>query len=142
MKAVLDTNILVSAVIKRVGKPNQILKRARSGFEWLTSEFILSELKSVLARKHIQTKYKKWVTPARQATFLESARKQAKVVEVHSGLNIIADQKDNAILACAVDGQADYLVTGDPHLLKLKSYSGTKILTPAQFLQILRLNTS
>ncbi len=137
MRVVLDTNVLVSAIIERRGKPNQIVSLAGIWFEWLTSEFILSEWVEVINRKHIQTKYKKWVTSERQAEFLETAGILAEVVQTHIKLDIVADPKDNHILACAIDGQADYLVTGDPHLLSLSTFEGILIVTPDQFLKAL-----
>jgi len=138
MKAVLDTNVLVSAAIHPKGKPRQILMLASSEFEWLISGDILAELTDVLSRKHIQTKYGQSVTPSQQKEFFKTAGEITQVVKILSTPNAVtADSDDNAILACAVDGQADFLVTGDPHLLKLKSYSGIKIITPAIFLQIL-----
>ena len=138
MNVVLDTNVLVSAIIKRVGKPNQILTRAQTNFSWLTCEFILTELIEVLARKHIQTKYKKWVTRFRRDKFLQTVSEVAVVVEVRTQLDAVADPKDNFVLACAVDGRADYLVTGDSHLLTLGKFGRIKIITPAQFLIELR----
>ncbi len=47
------------------------------------------------------------------------------------------DPDDDKFLACAVDGQADYLVSGDPHLLRLQEYQDTKIVQPSVFLEIL-----
>jgi predicted nucleic acid-binding protein len=60
----------------------------------------------------------------------------AKVIKVFSCLEIITkDPSDNAILACALDGKADLIVTGDNHLLKLKKYKNIQILTSAEFLR-------
>lgn len=138
MKVVLDTNILVSATIHPKGKPRQILTLATSAFEWLICNQIISELADVLSRKHVQTKYGQWVTPKQLKNFFESVSKTATLVQIRTVLDVVAaDPDDNQILACAVDGQADFLITGDPHLLKLKSHAGIKIVTPAIFLQIL-----
>jgi len=138
IRAILDTNVLVSAVIKKGGKPYQIISQALTRFEWLTCAFILHELVEVLGRKHIQTKYRSRVTPKRCDRFLEMARTIATVVEVKTDVPAVAaDSKDNPVLACAKDGLANYVVTGDPHLLSLDVFEGIKIVTPAQFLEIL-----
>ena len=138
IRAVLDTNILVSALIRRDGKPSQIVARAVLEYVWLTSEYILAETANVLTRKHIQARYGKWLTPAVQARFIETARAMVEIVDVQTTLVAVPkDVKDNPILACALDGQAEYLVTGDPHLLTLKTFQNIHIVSPNQFLQIL-----
>lgn len=139
MRAVLDTNILVSASIKKGGKPDQILAAAEAEqFQWLTSEFILAELIDVLARKHIQRKYKANVTAKKREVYLARIRTIAEVITMKTPVTGVPDDpKDNPILACGVDGAADYVVTGDPHLRTLKSFRGIAIVTPSEFLEIL-----
>jgi putative PIN family toxin of toxin-antitoxin system len=113
--------------------------RARTGFTWLSSDYILAETAAVLTRKHIQARYGKWATPAQQARFLADARAVAELIEVRTTLVVVSqDVKDNPVLACAVDGHADYLVSGDPHLTSLGEYVGIKIVGPAQFLAVLQ----
>lgn len=136
--AVLDTNALVSAVIKAGGVPAQILTLAEERFILLTSDYILKETKGVLARKHIQSKYRDRVTAKRREDFITEVRRSAVVVEVETKLSVLSkDVKDNPILACAVDGRANYVVTGDRHLLDLGTYEGIQIVTPARFLDVL-----
>ncbi len=135
--AVLDTNILVSAAIKEGGKPYQIVALASEKFGWLTSEFILAEVSNVIARPHIRKKYSDRMTPERRQQFLAAVRAAARMIEVKTELSVVADAGDNPILACAVDGKADYLVTGDPHLLRLRTYNAIQIVTADEFLRIL-----
>lgn len=135
--AVLDTNVLVSAAIRARGIPAQIIGQAEHRFIWLTSEYILAETASVLARKRIQAKYRRRVTPARRRDFLIGVRSSAVLVEVKTAVCVSPDIKDNPVLACAVDASAEYLVTGDQHLLRLETYQGVRIVTPSEFLQIL-----
>lgn len=137
-RAVLDTNVLVSAAITPRGHSDQVVSlAAQSVFTWLTSEFILFELADVLGRKHIQTKYQAHVTEVKRRRYLATIRTLAEVVPVHSQIAAVADDpKDNAILACAKDGRADYVVSGDPHLRGLGSFEGIPIVTPREFLQI------
>ena len=137
MRAALDTNTLVSAVIKPEGKPAQIYQLVALAFELVCSEFILRELADVLQRPRIQKRYTTLVTPPRQAQFLANVRSLAMVVDVHTLLQVVKDADDNRVLAGAVDGHADYLVTGDDHLLALKEFEGIKIVTPNEFLKVL-----
>lgn len=139
IRAVLDTNALVSAAVKPEGKPAQIFDRAGTRYELLCSDFIVQEVEGVLPRTHIQKKYTRLVTPRLQARFLADVRSLATMIGVHTTINMVEqDNKDNQVLACAVDGQADYLVTGDHHLLDIKTFRGIKVLTPAQFLDVLK----
>jgi putative PIN family toxin of toxin-antitoxin system len=135
--AVLDSNVLTSAAIISGGIPAQIIAQAEERFVWLTSEYILAETAVVLARKHIQTKYPQRVTSLRQQEFLDEVRRAGVLVEVKTAVSASSDLKDNPVLACAVDASAEYLVTGDRHLLKLGTFQGIRIVTPSEFLQIL-----
>lgn len=136
-RAALDTNILVSALIKPQGKQYHILSYANSQFTWLTSRFILEEVTRVFSRPHIQKKYPTQTTSAQQKRYLASVRRTAEIVKVKTALTTVSDATDNQILACALDGRADYLVTGDHHLLDVKMFRGIKVLTPTQFLDVL-----
>ncbi len=138
MRVVLDTNVLVSAAIKKAAKSDYILRQAPERYELLTSDFILSEVADVLPRKHIQKKYSSMRDAGVRRRFTSTIRNVATVVEVRSHLRVVDDSKDDAILACAVDGKADYLVTNDTHLLKLGAYEDVQIVTPDQFLEILK----
>jgi putative PIN family toxin of toxin-antitoxin system len=138
MRALLDTNVLVSTAIKPEGKPARIFQRAGDRFELVCSEYILAELADVLARPHIQKHYKDLVAPERREQFLTLVRSLAVMVVIQTRLDVVSDEADNQVLASAVDGQADFLVSGDPHLLSLLRYAGCKIVSPDQFLVILQ----
>ena len=138
IKAVLDTNTLVSGLIKRGqgGIPDQILQRVAT-FELYLSEAILTETQQVLHYARIFNKYH--LTDAQIETYLLYLRHIAIMVVNPPTLNVIkADPKDNMILACALEAQADYLVSGDTHLKDLKCYQGVTMIAPAQFLKKLR----
>jgi putative PIN family toxin of toxin-antitoxin system len=138
MRAVLDVNVLVSAAIQRQGKSRQILNRATNlQFEWVTCEHILVRAGYVLTRKHIQAKYRDAVTPDERRKFFELAGSVAQVVEVRSSVEVIGDRDDDVVLACAIDGQADYLVSGDLHLKDLGEFEGIRIVSPDEFLKLL-----
>jgi putative PIN family toxin of toxin-antitoxin system len=136
MKAVLDTNVLVSAFLRSKGKPAQILAQG-SKFELLLCEEMLDELLDVLNRPRIQRKQ-----PCPQDQLLEYLRRlrvDSTLVTILEVENIVLhDPPDNIVLACAVEGGADYLVSGNKHLLDLEKHRRVKIVTPAQFLEILQ----
>ena len=81
---VLDTNVLLSTVIRPGGKPDQILRQLPGRFELLASEFILSELNEIVSRRHIQAKYKDQVTAPKWALFTSQLRLLATMVEVRA----------------------------------------------------------
>ncbi len=71
--------------------------------------------------------------------FLSALRDLGRIVAVHQVENLVPnDPPDNLVLACAVEGNADYLVSGNLHLLNLKEHRGVKMVTPAQFLEIIQ----
>lgn len=135
MKAVLDTNVLVSAFLQSKGKPAQILEQDFR-FELLICEEILAELTDVLNRPRIQKK--ETYSPDKLREYFQRLRVSSVLVTIFETENLIPqDPPDNVVLACAVEGQANYLVSGNLHLLNLKGHRGVKIVTPAQFLEIL-----
>ena len=136
-KAVVDTNILVSALIKPEGKPAQILQQVGK-FELLFSADILDEAREVLNRKRLRKKYHH--TAQDVNTFLDAKlRRAGTLVIVEHVENVIKnDPPDNLVLACAAEGHAQYLVSGNAHLLDLVSYQKVEIVTPARFLEILK----
>ena len=135
MKVVLDTNVLVSAFLRDKGKPAQILSQ-NSRFELLICEEILAELTDVLNRPRIRRK--ETYLEHRVQEFLGQLRSSSTWIAVIEVENIVPhDPPDNVVLACAVEGGADYLVSGNLHLLDLKQHRGVKIVMPAQFLEII-----
>ena len=132
MRIVLDTNVLISALAFPGSKPDQILYRIRRGeTELFISPFILSELDRVLREKFRFTKKEADVQ-------VNAIRAIAHLITPTERITVMtANDDDNRILECVAAAQAEFLVTGDKeHLLPLGSYRGTKIVTPAQFLDL------
>ena len=131
MRLVLDTNVLLSALVFPGSKPDEVLQRVRRGeVELFLSPFILAELERILRDKFRFTK--------RQADErVRVIRRMATLVEPTERIALVAAKDaDNRILECAVAARADYLVTGDKeHLLPLRSIGETQIVTPADFLR-------
>lgn len=141
MRVVLDTNVLISAVIA-VGSPYRIYQAWLDGaFELITSAALLREVELVIARPHIAERIQ---TPNfRRSEFLGEFRERGLLVTPRQEVHRIAiDPPDNRVLEAAVEGRADYIVTGDGHLLDLGRHEGTDIVTPTRFLAILTTATN
>jgi len=128
-RVVFDTNIYISALITPGGRAEAAYVFALEGkIDLFTSIPILTETAKKL-RDKFQWDDEKIAAAIRNISALATVRKPAK------RLAILADTPDNRILECAVDAGADYIVTGDKHLLNLASYGDTKIITLADFLK-------
>ena len=130
MRVVIDTNVLISALFWP-GKPKQLFNQVRRGkITFLTSEMLLAELKEVLTRVD-----KPFTLSAEESErVLVAIRNLAEIIEPHTLVQACRDDADNRILECALDGQADWIVTGDSDLLDLKSFQEIKIAAVADFL--------
>jgi putative PIN family toxin of toxin-antitoxin system len=136
MKAVVDTNVLVSVLIKPSGIPAQLLKHP-TPFTLVTSEEILAELERVLYYPRIRQRYS--LSEELINGYLSTLRADSEVVQITQHVQGVSqDPDDDKFLACAASTQVDSLVSGDPHLTSLKRYQKTSILTPRQFLAILQ----
>ncbi len=135
LRVVVDTNVLVSALIVQPGKPARILRQLNA-FELLTSEDIMHEVSRVLRYPRIQKRYR--LTEETVTTYLQRLREVSTFVVPHTQISAVSkDPDDDKFLECAIDGNARYIVTGDPHLLDLATYEGIQIVTPNAFLAIL-----
>src|SRR3990167_2538340 len=116
IKAVLDTNVFISALFW-TGSPHNVLAKAlESEFILITSREILKEIEERLLNK--------FKFPVEDIlSFLEIIVLNSHIVE--------------PIIECAVSGNADYIVTGDKDILNLKEFRGIKIITSNQFLKVL-----
>lgn len=131
IRVVLDTNVLILALFFG-GNPQTVLEKAIMGQIGLVlSREILNEFEGVLCGKKF-------------AYAPEIARNIVRELEAVSDLvfpsrkiaAVKADPYDNLILECAVKARVDYVVSGDNHLLELRSFEGIPILSPAQFLKM------
>ncbi len=132
MRVVLDTNVLLSALVFPGSKPDQVLHRVRRGdVELVLSPFILTELERILLGKFRFTK-------RQAAERVNAIQRMATLVEPTERVSLVsAKDDDNRILECALSARADYLVTGDKeHLLPLRSIGTTQIVTPSAFLDL------
>lgn len=133
IRAVVDTNILVRAVIKPLGTVGPVLRRLRDGaYVLLFSEPLMTELVDVLNRPHIRDKYGLAQKDIETVVALILLRGEAIVPRRR--ITICRDPKDNMFLEAAADGRADAIVSGDNDLLELNDFEGIPIITSAKFL--------
>ena len=138
IRVVLDANLYVSAVLKPRSKPARILRLVYDRqVQLLLSGKILSEVKTVLLYPKLQRLH--------QRTYEEVddlLRKLAKIAVLTPGkltLDAVqSDPTDNKYVECAMEGEADFIVSGDRHLTDLKVFRGIRILSPTAFLNILQ----
>jgi putative PIN family toxin of toxin-antitoxin system len=134
VRVVIDTNVLISATFW-TGKPKQLLNKVRQGeIRFLTSEILLNELRDVLVRED-----KPFKLSRREAEkIVTEIRSYAEIIEIKHKLAICKDEIDNCVLECAEDGKGSCVISGDQHLLDLKSFRGVRIMTVAEFLHNLK----
>lgn len=132
IRIVIDTNALISALLFG-GNPEMVLERALSGHvSVVASREILDEVEGVLCGKKFRYP---WETARSIVRELEA---MCEIVTPTRKMAVVkADPYDNMILECAVEAKADYVVSGDSHLLGLGQFEGIPILSPAQFLEVL-----
>ncbi len=140
IRAVLDTNILISALItKKTSAPLQLYKAfTAQKFLLITSPSILAEVEDVINREKIVKFHKR--TPGQRKTIMEQLATLSYVtLESITSKEVVIerDPKDDKFLHAAIEAHADYIVSGDDDLLNLKEYAGIKILSPNDFLAIL-----
>jgi putative PIN family toxin of toxin-antitoxin system len=137
MRAVIDTNVIVSRSVSQKGASARIFDHWLEGrFELVVSEDILAEYERALGYE--RTRKRHGYTFEQIRDFVDDIRQSAILVVVDTILNIVeADPDDNKIIECAVAGNADYIVSGDAHLLDLGEYQGIQVLPPAAFLLVL-----
>jgi uncharacterized protein len=124
---VVDSNVFVSALVYR-GKPGIILDMVVAGFvNLIYSSSIQYELERVLTEKFF------WAR-GRVKSETDPYWSSGRHVDPRVVVDACVDPDDNRILECAVEGQAQFIVTGDKDLLRMQSFRGIAIVTPAEFL--------
>ena len=126
----VDTNVLISALVGH-GKPKRLVTSLLKEHRLITSMEMLAELADVLSR----AKFDK-VKKRQREKFLSILAGKADVVRIQEYVDIITeDSEDNIVLSTASEGNANYIVTGDKHLLSLKQFKGIKIVTVNKMLE-------
>jgi putative PIN family toxin of toxin-antitoxin system len=126
---ILDTSVLVSAVLIGNSRPAEAFHKARQLGEILLSLTVAEELNDVLGRE----KFDRYITREDRERFLAAFIQAAKFIEVTEQITACRDPKDDKFLELAVSGHATCIVTGDDDLLVLHPFRGIPILSVEQF---------
>jgi putative PIN family toxin of toxin-antitoxin system len=136
IKIVVDANLFARALIKPDSNPGKILELIKQNkVELVISPSIIKEIKRILLIPKIKKYHQK--TAQQLDTFFNDLLIFAWVVEGKAEIDVIqADPTDNKYLACALEGEADYIISGDRHLLDVGQYQGIEIIKVKAFLKI------
>lgn len=132
LKAVIDTNVFISGILTKGGNPSIVIKswKRSKKYQLFVTEEIIQEVLKVMRKLK--------VNPDIVTDWDNSIRKNAiQVVPTRRIENIKEDPPDNKFLECAIEANADYIVTGDEHLKRLDRLEGVKIVSPKEFLDVL-----
>jgi len=131
IRAVLDTNVVVSAHLEAEGREALILGLAIAGwFRSFASEALFAEYEGVLRRAKFKFDEK------RVAHWLKEMRASMRLVKLKRKLQVTADPDDNLVLECALEARADYVVTGNLRHFP-KQFQDIRVISPKQFLTVL-----
>lgn len=137
IRAVLDANVFVSAALSPAGTPARVLAAWRAEtFALVTSPAILTEIERVLQYPKIARRHG-WPPARIREVVGELAHFSISTPGELTLAVVAADPADNRYLECAVEGAAEYLVSGDEHLLSLEEYQGIRLVRPREFLRVL-----
>jgi putative PIN family toxin of toxin-antitoxin system len=136
IRVVIDANLFVSALLKPASNPDEVIRLAREGkIQLIMSPEIIEEIRAVLLYPKIVKRHRR--TPDQIDLFLKKLTKVAIITQSGPKVDVIKeDPSDNKYLACAVEGRAEYLISGDRHLINLRTFRGIRITDPAHFLKI------
>ena len=130
LRFVLDTNVIVSALLLKQSVARQAFDKALEQGRLLLSQATIEELNTVLRREG----FDKYVLEDERIQFLTALVREADLVEIVETITECRDPKDNRILEVAINGKATCIVSGDNDLLVLHPFRGVSVLTPRLFL--------
>lgn len=132
IRVIVDTNVLVSALIGH-GKPRRLVLKLLGKHTVILSREMLAELADVLARDRFMIK------DSQLERFLSGLVRKSEIVTISTRFKMISeDPDDDTVLNAAYSGKANYIVTGDRHLLALREFKGIEIVKVTHMLEILR----
>jgi len=136
MRVVLDTNVVIPATLIKGGNEDRILRAwQRGAFQLVLSPQILEEMGRVLF--HEKLRESRWMEDADVVALLQLLAAESVLVPGRLKVKASRDAAADKFLAAAVEGKAEYVVTGDKDLLVLKAYRRVEIVTPGRFVRIL-----
>jgi len=137
MRVILDTNVLLAALMAPTGPPHQLFEAfLNDRFTLVTSATQLDEFSRVTRYPAIRAR----INPAQAGRLVNAVRALAVVLEMLPAATVSRDPHDDYLFAMAEAGKADYLVTGDKAgVLALRKYDKTRVVTARQMVTILKL---
>lgn len=132
LRTVIDTSVVVSAVLLPRSVPRQAFDRATAAGKILLSAATLDELNDVLRRP----RFDKYLHEAERLEFLAALVANAEIIHVTEVITDCRDPKDNKFLELAVSGRASHIISGDQDLLILNPFRGILVVTPQAFLAV------
>ena len=132
LRAVLDTNVVVSAVLLPHSVPRQAFDQVLEHGKVLISSATAAELNDVLHRPG----FDKYLREEERMEFLTALVREAELVDVTTVVTDCRDPKDNKFLELAVSGEATHIISGDDDLLVLHPFRSIAILTPHDFMAL------
>jgi putative PIN family toxin of toxin-antitoxin system len=133
-RVVIDTNVLVSFFLRRGSTPWRAVRDVLEHGELLVSDATLAELEEVLRRP----RFDRYVSRTLREQFLTTLPEFATRVAIVERVKACQDPQDDKILEAAINGQADFLLTGDRALLAMKTFGSVAIVSPSGYLRIAR----
>lgn len=139
IRSTIDTSILAPSVRRAQNPPSTVAPIIRAWhaqqFELVISEHILEEVQRTLTKPY----FSRYLTPSDQMIAIAAFRRFATIVPISAVVQGVATHpEDDLVLATAVSGRVDYLVTRDRQLLRLGVYEGVRIVSTREFLTILQ----
>ena len=139
MRCVLDANVVISAFLRPQGPPGMILRRflGKDSFDLVASAEIIDEIRETMHRPKIRARI--GATPEEIDVLVEALARLSLMVAPKESPRILVedDPDDGKYVSAALEAGADFLVTGDRHLLDLGDSTGIRIITPRAFLEII-----
>lgn len=138
MRITLDTNVLVSAFISKLGHPANLLGLCLTveDVDLVLSQPILKEFEQVLKRDEVKERFS--YTSQDIRNIVRTLRDSSRMIAPKSHFRIIKeDPKDDVILSTAYDGKVDFIVSGDKHLLNLHTFRGIKVVSPTEMIEVI-----
>jgi len=141
LRVVLDANIYISALLKPKGLQSKIVRKGFQGdFQIVISEKIFLEICRVLKYPKIAERLS--VSNQEIKKFLERLIDVSQWTLDEVYVRACEDPNDDIYLACAKESRADFLVSGDQHLLKMKEFGATKVVMSRVFLELLHCHSN
>ncbi|MBD2189495.1 putative toxin-antitoxin system toxin component, PIN family [Pseudanabaena mucicola] len=131
-RIVFDTNVIVSALMFPRSAPRQAFNIAYSTGKILVSTVTILELEEVLSRK----KFEKYFSIEERIQFVARFFADAEIIEINEKIIACRDRKDDKFLELAVNGKANYIITGDQDLLVLNPFQDIAIISVSDYLSL------